>query len=87
MEEYEGWPKDRVDRLLNAKTNAEFDEVLLECGTVNCNTLKELFPQHGDEIDELSSHSACGCSMCVMRTLGPKYNLKMPEKYRGAIWS
>ena len=44
--------------------------------------LKELFPDHADEIDEISSRLACGCSGCVWNVLKKKYSLELPVEYR-----
>lgn len=81
----EEWRREKLNRIKNAKTNSELNEVLLEDGVISCKTLKDLFPQHKEEIEKLSMEMACGCSACVLGVLRSKYGLELPEKHRYSI--
>jgi len=48
--------------------------------------LKEIFPEHAEEIDKIERSTACGCSGCIWMILKGKYpDLTIPEDYYG-IW-
>ena len=50
---------------------------------MNNGILKQLFPEHSDEIDALMRSLACGCSICVWFSLKRKYpSLELPVKYQ-----
>jgi hypothetical protein len=41
--------------------------------------LKELYPQHSEEIEKLSYSLACGCACCVLGVLRSKYDLDLSK--------